>query len=105
MTEATDETRAAVLSKVLPNVPRLQAGLVNGTMQPLEATLVDLIRAEVVATKRTYTDGKAIVEDAQAFQKILAIASDSLPFLNDISEWTTDISTILLSAQAGATLD
>ncbi|CAK0905213.1 unnamed protein product [Prorocentrum cordatum] len=105
MTEATDETRAVALSKVLPNVPRLQAGLVNGMMQPLEDMLVDLIRAEVVATKRRYADGKAIVKDVQAFQKILAIASDSFPFLNDISEWMTDISTILLSVQAGATLD
>ncbi|CAK0798807.1 unnamed protein product [Prorocentrum cordatum] len=105
MAEATDETRAVALSKVLPNVPRLQAGLVNGMMQPLEDMLVDLIRAEVVATKRRYADGKAIVEDVQAFQKILAIASDSFPFLNDISEWMADISTILLSAQAGATLD
>ena len=99
---ATDANRLAVLTAACDDLPRLRA-MMPAMLAPLEAKFLKCMGVHIENVETLHAASTLKLGTARDAQALLAKASDSFPFSQEIASWMTTLASIMLEVQAGST--
>ena len=99
---AAEGKRLDALSALCGDLPLLRT-VTPAMLTPLETSFTKCMGAHLADIKAMHAAQTLKVAQARDTQNILAKASDSFPFSQDIASWMSEVSEIMLDVQAGST--